>query len=192
MKKILFFSMTLFLGLVLSGSGCNHDAIDPGVEINGVIWATCNVAAPGKFATTPEDPGMMYQWNRLTAYPATGGLPTNWDATWPNDTWNSANDPCPNGWRMPTLDDIDNLLSVADYEWTGDGARFTYAGKSIYLPASGGRHEDGALFNTVYSYIKTSTVANSTLSYNLGCTDVTPFLNTSDYNWAHPIRCVKN
>ena len=69
MKKILYSALTLILGLVLSSSGCNPDAIDPnvtdvGVSIIGVTWATRNVDAPGKFAATPEDPGMFYQWNR--------------------------------------------------------------------------------------------------------------------------------
>jgi hypothetical protein len=38
--------------------------IDEGVMINGVKWATRNLAAHGKFADKPEDRGALFQWGR--------------------------------------------------------------------------------------------------------------------------------
>jgi len=34
------------------------------VVIGGVRWATCNVDAPGTFASSPEKIGMLYQWGK--------------------------------------------------------------------------------------------------------------------------------
>ena len=44
----------------------------PDVLINGVYWASRNVAAPGTFAASPEDAGYFYQWNNKEGWPATG------------------------------------------------------------------------------------------------------------------------
>ena len=121
--------------------------VKEGVEINGVIWATRNVDAVGTFASKPESAGMFYQWNRKVAYPATGAV-TGWNTTSPTGAaWESANDPSPDGWRVPTKEDIDKLLDATkvDYVWTTvnevNGARFTdkATGKSIFLPAVGQR-----------------------------------------------------
>ena len=64
-----------------------------GVLINGVVWATRNVGAPGTFVDKPEDAGMLYQWNRKTAWSATDKTVTDWDVTTPGgDSWEKAND----------------------------------------------------------------------------------------------------
>jgi hypothetical protein len=55
-----------------------------GVLINGVIWATSNVDAPGTFAKNPEDTGMFYQWNRKIGW-STSDPMTNSDG---GTTWN--------------------------------------------------------------------------------------------------------
>ena len=142
MKKFLFYSMTLILGLILCSGECTpQDAPEVGVEINSVTWATRNVAAFGKFAANPEDAGMFYQWNRATAYTATDPLTPEWNYTAPSDTWNKANDPCPNGWRMPTKDDFEKLLAGANISFEAGGARFTSKTNSnnIYIPFVGMR-----------------------------------------------------
>jgi uncharacterized protein (TIGR02145 family) len=125
-----------------------------GVVINGVRWAICNVAAPGTFAAKPEDPGMFYQWNRKTAWPATGDV-TDLDATMPEgDAWAKANDPSPSGWRVPTREEIQSLLDTEKVtnEWTTqngvNGRKFTdiASGNSLFLPAAGYRdRNDGTL-----------------------------------------------
>jgi len=116
-----------------------------GVEINGVIWAPCNVDAPGTFAANPEDAGMFYQWNRKKAWLATGEV-TGWDGSTPTgDTWEKSNDPSPAGWRVPTSEEITKLLDTEKVtnEWTIlngiKGRKFTdrTSGKSIFLPAAG-------------------------------------------------------
>ena len=133
------------------GLKCDNDPLtyDEGV-INGVKWATRNVDAPGAFAAKPEDVGMLYQWNRKKAWPATGEV-TGWDSSTPTgDTWEKANDPSPSGWRVPTLDEIKTLLDtdkVSREQTTTNGVmgtKFTdrTTGNSIFLPASGARYND--------------------------------------------------
>lgn len=102
---------------------------DVGVVINGVKWATRNVAAPGTFATSVEDVGMFYQWNSKVGWPATGDIEritatdgsTSWNIYWAggyttptiSDTWIFSSDPSPAGWRVPTYAEMQTLLDTA-------------------------------------------------------------------------------
>ena len=133
--------------------------VNIGIRINGIVWATRNVASPGTFAAKPEDAGMFYQWNRKVAWPATGNV-TGWNNSMPTGVaWEKSNDPSPAGWHVPTFDDIQKLLDtekVTDV-WTTEngvsGRKFTdkATGKSIFLPAAGFRDgndgNDGTLDN---------------------------------------------
>ena len=127
----------------------NIKDVKDGVRINGIIWSTRNVDKAGTFASAPENAGMFYQWNRKIAWPATGDR-TEWDNTVPEgDTWEKVNDPCPAGWRIPTLDEI-NTLQDADKvtsELTTingvNGRKYTdiATNNSLFLPAAGYRNE---------------------------------------------------
>jgi hypothetical protein len=87
---------------------------DPGVVINGVTWATRNVDEIGTFAATPEDLGKCFQWNRQEAHTPDKDLNGgNWNSSTPSGTtWEAANDPCPEGWRVPSLGEMQTLLDV--------------------------------------------------------------------------------
>ncbi|MCL2649607.1 MAG: T9SS type A sorting domain-containing protein [Candidatus Azobacteroides sp.] len=152
MKRI--FLLTAF-ALSILGVNAQSNTTDEGVVINGIKWATRNVDKFGTFAANPEDDGMLYQWNRKTAWPASGSNVSGWSsipAT--GSTWEEANDPSPAGWHVPTLSEIDKLLDTdkVSYEIVtvyGGGYRFTdkASGKSIYLPSAGGRFTDGTLYS---------------------------------------------
>jgi len=133
---------------------------DTGVVINGVRWATRNVDMPNTFAENPESLGMFYQWDRNIGWSSTdpminsnGG--TTWDSFAPTgSTWERANDPCPQGWRVPTREEIETLGNTANVssQWTTvngvNGRTFTdrNTGNSIFLPAVGWRNSPrGAL-----------------------------------------------
>ena len=132
---------------------------DEGVVINGVRWATRNIAAPGTFAAAPEDAGMFYKWNNKKAWPATGDEVTNWDdSIHDGEIWEKSNDPSPAGWRVPTNAEFITLLFDDDKvsnEWTTQngviGRKFTdkATGNSIFLPAAGNRDGSEGLLNLV-------------------------------------------
>jgi uncharacterized protein (TIGR02145 family) len=117
---------------------------DEGVTINGVKWATRNVATPGTFADKPEDLGMFYQWNRRRAWAATGGV-SRWNDTIPEgNKWIKDNDPCPVGWRIPTLQELQKLVDSGS-EWKVakvNGRIFGNDSITIFLPAAGIRSDD--------------------------------------------------
>ena len=129
---------------------------DAGVVINGITWATRNVNAPGTFADNPEDAGMFFQWNRNRGWSATDPLRHWANNDWVAGGWNSsiptgtANDPCPAGWRVPTLAELSNLRNQPN-TWTQrngvNGRLFGTAPNQVFLPAAGWRRiSDGALY----------------------------------------------
>lgn len=126
------------------------------VLINGVRWATKNVAVPGTFAHSPEASGSFYQWNSKNAWASTGTI-TGWDGSWKGgfttpssfDTWAAANDPSPAGYRVPTYAELQSLEDDAKVTniWTiqngVNGRKFTdsASGNSIFIPAAGYRYD---------------------------------------------------
>ena len=131
------------------------------VLINGVRWATCNVAASGFFASSPEAYGSFYQWNSNTAWDASSDY-TIWNNLWNGgfttpanyDVWAKANDPSPAGFRLPTNAELETLLDVTkvDRTWITQngvhGHKFTdiATGKFVFFPASGIRLNNGMLY----------------------------------------------
>ena len=118
---------------------------DTGVIIDGIRWATRNVDTPGTFAANPEDAGMLFQWNRKQGWAATGDV-TGWNNTPAEGTeWTRANDPCPQGWRVPTDVEIRALINAGFSDMTQldgvNGRFFGTAPNRIFLPAVGWRSE---------------------------------------------------
>ena len=83
-----------------------------------------------------------------------GGV-TKWNGTYSNgetryyngdysggDTWEKANDPCPHGWRMPTIAELKSLGDIHS-EWTTingmNGRIYDSDDNILFLPASGYR-----------------------------------------------------
>ena len=131
---------------------CNIDN-PAGVVINGIRWATRNVDMPGTFAQHPESAGRFFQWGTLNGvvhhWAATGTV-TGWNSSNNRAAWTAANDPCPQGWRVPTSVELTNLRNQP-YTWTQrngvNGRLFGIAPNQVFLPAAGHRAADnGALF----------------------------------------------
>ena len=139
-----------------------HEAVDLGLSVR---WATCNVGAE-----SPKEYGGYYAWGEteeksdysLSAY------------KWCEDSYDNLTKYCTNsrygrgdnkivldpkddvahvkwgdGWRMPTLDEIGELVEKCTCEWTtvnGVGGQKVTApnGNSIFLPATGGRYGSGS------------------------------------------------
>ncbi len=109
------------------------------VLINGMIWSTKNVGEPGTFASSPDDPGMYYQFNRRVGYPS--GLqddpaPENWPAEYVNEeiNWLPENDPSPEGWRVPTTEEMVALWEIGATWVTADQTGFSTDGMIIGVP----------------------------------------------------------
>jgi len=180
-----------------------------GVLINGVTWATCNVESPGKFAPHPSAPGMFYQWNRRVGWSSKDPLANHeGGATWNNSTptgniWEKANDPCPTGWRVPTRNELQSLVTSGSFwgELNGEfGCFFGNGSQRAFFNAASYRIDAGQLIGWLddpYGLYWSSTSFGSNYAYNL-------FFNNSylmsgnsyaitEYirrNWGFPVRCV--
>jgi len=124
----------------------------PSVVINGVKWATRNVAAYRTFAENIESPGMLYQWNRKA---------TDWiDVSAGGNVWAKTNDPSPDGWRLPTEKEFGKLLDtkMVRRKFTTinhvDGWQFTdkKTGNAVFFPVAGGRNIFGEFNSEFFAY----------------------------------------
>jgi len=135
-----------------------QDDNNSGVVINGVRWASRNVGIRGTFVERPESLGAFFQWNRRKAWSATEEWVDGWDHTnVASNAWEKSNDPCPAGWRVPSVEDINKLL---DYNKVSnemalvngvEGRIFSdkVTGKTIFLPVQGYRIDNsGHLYGT--------------------------------------------
>ena len=137
-----------------TGIADGHEWVDLGLP-SGIKWATMNVGA-----TTPEGYGDYFAWGETTtkssysssnynysSHPTT--LPLERDAAYVN--WGSS-------WRMPTYDEIDELINTSYTTWTWttqngvNGYKVTSKtnGNSIFLPAAG--YRSGSGLNDAGSY----------------------------------------
>ncbi len=179
---------------------------EDGVIINGVMWAKYNVGAPDTFAATPEDPGMFYQWNRKLGWSSTDPLVASdgseeWQnpSSVPGEIWAAENDPSPEGWRLPTREELLSLTDASkiSYQWVADaacpGIRLTdkATGNTMFLPAPGVRYS--AIFGQLmlntdeYEAIRgasywTSEAADSDKSYAIHFTNAFGFITDQSYS----------
>ena len=111
------------------------DDIVDGVIVGGVRWATRNVGNPGMFAHAPESSGNHFHWNRRTAQQHSDAW--GWDGN-NADVWERENDPCPQGWRVPTEAEL-RALTNANSRWVNvngvNGRLLGVAPNHIFLPS---------------------------------------------------------
>ena len=149
----------------------SYDYVDLGLP-SGLLWANCNIGAKA-----PTDYGDYFMWGSTEPN-------TNDYCTWENCPFNTGNDDynknyfdsvkdsvCPNGilapeydaaavilgndWRLPTKDDINELIANTEHEWIKNynnsginGILFksnynenhSELGTELFIPAAGYRH----------------------------------------------------
>jgi uncharacterized protein (TIGR02145 family) len=200
-KKIFVASVMFFICTVFAGA--QTEITDPGVEINGIIWATRNVDAPGRFVENPEDIGMFYQWNSRIGWSATDPLiPSDGVSEWLKHTgtntpssWEIINDPCPSGWRVPTKEEYESLIGVGGEYVVLNEIRvfaFRYGDNIVYFPLKDARdHYQGRLFEMEMGAYWTATPAFDSYHYvERFFVDWMDF-NSASTSFGHHIRCVK-
>ena len=146
--------------IVVTQDGILYEAVDLGLSVK---WASCNIGA-----TSPEDYGGYYAWGETeeksnyswsTYKWCNGSYDTmtkyctdSYYGTVDNNTTLDLSDDVAHvkwggSWRMPTLDEINELINDCSWSWTTqngvNGCKVTGPnGNSIFLPAAGYRDDD--------------------------------------------------
>ncbi len=126
-----------------TGTINGHGYVDLGLRVK---WATCNVGA-----TDPSDYGDYFAWGEIKPK---SEYTTDNSVTWGKNMGSIAGNPqydaaranWGSSWRLPTKDEIDELISnKCKWEWTTLNGHRGYKvtgpnGNSIFLPAAGYRY----------------------------------------------------
>lgn len=120
------------------GSINGHDYVDLGLSVK---WATCNVGA-----SSPFDFGDYFAWGEISTEPSEnykiddiqGDIAGNLSYDAARANWGGS-------WRMPTKAELEELKDRCTWTWITINGHNGYwvegpNGKSIFLPAAGGRN----------------------------------------------------
>ena len=180
-----------------------------GLKIDTLCWANTNVDAYQTFATKPDMYTSFYQWNRATAWAATGTI-SGWNAT-PDESTIWTVNPCPSGWRLPTNQECEALYFTHS-TWAAAGTRGNeVAGRfcgpnrttctlpsnmvgCIFLSAAGNIGGPGVIFNQGIGGLYWSSLHIDS-SHGCGMNfaeagDINPYASNSKGD-GFPIRCVQ-
>ncbi len=134
-----------------------------------VKWATCNVGA-----NTPEEYGEYY-------------------------TFKKAQKLSNSEWRVPTIEEMEELVKNCDYKWTTqngvNGGLFTSKtnGNSIFLPATGYRDGSGVSGVGSYGNFWSSSVSKNGSAYYLDILSDNAYVCYYDRRkYGHSVRLVKD
>ncbi|MDE6183294.1 MAG: DUF1566 domain-containing protein [Rikenellaceae bacterium] len=154
--------------------------------------------------TRAESHGKFYQWGINVAWNTTGAL----GGATPSGSWNTSsypsnwnNHPCPDGYRLPTNTEFQNLINGSTVSrgggWNSSDygyIKFTSGSNSVEFPAVGGRDTSGTLYDAgahgrYWSSVTYTSNTNSAYSlyFNSGS------LNVSGNNkqYGRSVRCVR-
>ncbi|WP_294588034.1 BACON domain-containing protein [uncultured Bacteroides sp.] len=183
------------------------------VLINGLVWSTKNVGAPGTFAASPDDPGMYYQFNRKVGYPSgpqDDPAPAGWPADYKDDgtNWLPENDPSPEGWRVPTTAEMVALWEIGATWVSAEQTGFSTDGLIIgvpeatakratkdnlkqlgclFLPQSGWRNEFGIVDRGWLCAVRSGTSLSSTHG-GMSLGDMGGYRDTWGWGDGHKVR----
>lgn len=127
----------------ITGQLNGHDYVDLGLS---VVWATCNVGA-----SSPSEYGDYYAWGEIETKSeyteencVTNGLEIG-DITG-NPQYDAATANWGDGWRLPTIEELWELIEDCVWTWTTYEGVNGYIvtgpnGNSIFLPAAGYRYK---------------------------------------------------
>ena len=120
-----------------------HEYVDLGLSVK---WATCNVGA-----NKPEDYGNYYAWGETKTKKIYSIFNSKKDGKYMRDIsgytkYDAARANWGGNWRMPTYDELNELITQCTWTWTVQNGVKGYMVTSktndnkIFLPAAGGRY----------------------------------------------------
>ncbi|MDR1681063.1 MAG: hypothetical protein LBS12_04675 [Prevotellaceae bacterium] len=130
---------------------------ETGVTIAGITWATRNVNGAGYFTNSPGEAGQYYQYGRNEAGVNAAYTPAA--GAWSE----SATDPCPAGWRLPTEPEILTLTGDHNmiFSWRSSAAGGNYGVDGLWFGANAANataaNPQGCIFLPAAGYIDPST-----------------------------------
>ncbi len=192
----------------------DHAYVDLGLP-SGLLWATCNIGADkpedygdyfawGETATKDSYSWYTYKWcngsyNNLTKYNSDPDYGTVDDKTMLEPADDAAHVNWGGDWRMPTLDEMEELEDNCTWEWTAQGGKDGYCvtgsnGNSIFLPAAGCYYGDSISYAGSDGYYWSSLHGDGYPfgSYDLGFDSVYLGKNNYDRYYGHSVRPVCN
>lgn len=208
--------------ITLNGYIENEVDWGPGINIEGTVWAPVNCGIwDGEY---PK--GKLYQWGRRYGQPYSPDPSTNgtqmslsngnsetyqnthftinpwYSGATRSDVWGQQYNPCPPGWRVPTSEEFEDLLSLP-WDWNNETHELTFysdesrTGNSISFYATGSRsgssghaENEGSIL-TYYSSATSRTRGEACaehLSYSSGSS--APTLQHDGKFDARAVRCV--
>ncbi len=109
---------------------CALQVLSDKVIVGEVEWAAYNVDNYQIFAVRPDMYTKFYQWNRTAAWTAEDAE-TDFPTATPTDPWTI--NPCPDGWRLPTLDEWWALKALGS-SWANANTRGNQVAGRFYGP----------------------------------------------------------
>jgi uncharacterized protein (TIGR02145 family) len=163
-----------------------------------VYWAKSNVGTTVKtFESSATAYGGYFLWDDDTPYTYTGGTnpPENSSSA---TFWQSANNPCPAGWEVPTYQDFVDLLAASTTKTWGpsgtiNGVTYTSAKGTLFFPAGGYRNGSASADQTTHGRYWASEPYDATTAYMLYFLSTDPGIAGSGgvKTYARPVRCVR-
>ncbi len=136
-----------------------HEYVDLGLSVK---WGTCNVGA-----SSPSDYGNYYAWGETktkSEYIEENSVMygKNIGSIAGNSTYDVARANWGGTWRLPTKEEIEELVSKCKREWTMQGGHRGYKitgpnCNSIFLPVAGWRYETSLNYAGEYGYYWSAT-----------------------------------
>jgi uncharacterized protein (TIGR02145 family) len=172
------------------------ESLAAGMKIGNVVWAWTNLSGNNTFAVNVYDYGALFQFGSSVAYSYTGGTAPSYPYS--ATSWPESNDPCPDGWHVPTQTEMQAMLNAATAKtWTTSGLiygmRYTFSGGTLFLPAAGTRnYYSGAVDQGSVGYYWSSTYNGSSSSYRLYFdSGSTGSVDNNITNYGFSVRCVR-
>lgn len=181
----------------VSGSIDGYDYTDLGLS---VMWATCNLGASSESAY-----GNYYAWGEIkTKSSYSSSNSTTYGVEIGDITGNAEYDAATalwgDAWRLPTEDEVNELVDECSWTWASLDAINGYfvtgsTGNSIFLPAGGWREDDELYYDgEVGRYWSSTPYANDSVSaaFNIGFGSGNYYVGYSERYYGRSIRPVSD